>query len=282
MQRQYTGTAGRIENAQVAVYLTYAAASGHALVDREFYLPRSWTSDPGRCQAAGIPDEVYGADPDLRNELEKRGIGYVLAVACHRTVTARQRTYRADALAARVPASGWQRYSAGEGAKGHRYYDWALISLGNDGPGFRHLLVRRSLSTGELAYYRCYASRHVPLPVLVKIAGRRWTTEENFQAGKTLTGLDDHQVRTWTSWHRWTTLAILASACLTLAAAAERASPPPPGQIPLTRNEIAHLLAALSITDARSSTNCLHWSRWRRQHQYRARLCHYQGQAARI
>jgi SRSO17 transposase len=151
VQRRYTGTAGRIENAQVAVYLTYAAAGGHALIDRELYLPRSWTGDPQRCEAVGIPegtgfatkpalalrmitraldagvqaewvtgDEVYGADPGLREDLEERGIGYVLAVACHRTVTAGQREYRADALAARVPARGWQRCSAGPGAKGHR------------------------------------------------------------------------------------------------------------------------------------------------------------------
>jgi SRSO17 transposase len=315
VQRQYTGTAGRIENSQVAVYLTYAAAGGHALIDRELYLPASWTDDPGRCRAAGIPedtgfatkpalalkmitraldagvqaawvtgDEVYGADPDLRKELEERQIGYVLAVACHRTVTAGQRKYRADALAARVPARGWQRCSAGPGAKGHRYYDWALISLDNDSdrPGCRWLLVRRSLSTGELAYYRCYAPSHVSLAILVTIAGRRWTTEENFQAGKTLTGLDEHQVRTWTSWHRWTTLAILASAALTLAAAAERAGPAPPDQIPLTRNEIARLINALVIRPAPDTAPCLHWSRWRRRHQYRARQCHYQRQSARL
>ena len=176
-----------------------------------------------------------------------------------------------------IPAAGWQRYSAGPGAKGHRYYDWALISLDpEDGPGHRWLLIRRGLTTGELAYYRCYAARHASLATLVKVAGLRWTTEENVQAGKTLTGLDDHQVRTWTSWYRWTTLAILASALLTLAAAAERSSPPPPGQIPLTRNEISHLLAAPQ------TARRWHWSRWRRRHQYRSRLCHYQRQTARL
>jgi SRSO17 transposase len=314
VQRQYTGTAGRIENAQVAVYLTYAAAGGHALIDRELYLPASWTGDPQRCQAAGIPedtgfatkpalalrmitraldagvtaawvtgDEVYGADPDLRKDLEERGIGYVLAVACSHVAVTGRRRYRADELAGRVPARGWQRCSAGPGAKGHRYFDWALISLDpDDRPGCRWLLVRRSLSSGELAYYRCYAPRYVSLGVLVKIAGRRWTTEENFQAGKTLTGLDEHQVRTWTSWYRWTTLAILASAALTLAASAERAGPVPPDQIPLTRNEISRLINALIIRPAPDTAPCLHWSRWRRRHQHRARHCHYQRQAARL
>src|SRR5947209_8262833 len=100
---EYTGTAGRIENSQVAVYLTYAAAAGHALIDRELYLPKSWTDDPARCASAGVPagvgfaikpalarvmliraldagvaarwatgDEVYGADPDRRAALEDR------------------------------------------------------------------------------------------------------------------------------------------------------------------------------------------------------------------
>jgi len=314
VQRQYTGTAGRIENAQVAVYLAYAAPRGHALIDRELYLPRSWTDDPGRCQAARIPeetefatkpalarrmiartldagvpaawvsgDEVYGADPELRDDLEERRAGYVLAVACRHQVSAGRRKYRADAIASRLPARSWQRYSAGHGAKGHRYYDWALISLDpGSRPGCRWLLIRRSHRTRELAFYRCYAPRNVPLAILVKVAGRRWTVEESFQAGKGLTGLDEHQVRTWCSWHRWTTLVMLASAFLTITAAAEHArNPAPPGQIPLTRNEIARLLAGMAIKPARSIPHQLRWSAWRRRHQHRARLCHYQRQEAR-
>jgi SRSO17 transposase len=155
VQRQYSGTAGRVENCQVAVFLSYAARRGHALIDRELYLPRSWTADPGRCAAAGIPaetafatkpklarrmiaraldagtpaawvtgDEVYGADPGLRADLERRQIGYVLAVATTCRVTAAG-TCQARQIAARLPRRAWQRYSAGAGAKGHRYYDWA-------------------------------------------------------------------------------------------------------------------------------------------------------------
>ena len=311
VQRQYTGTAGRIENSQVAVYLTYAAGAGHALIDRELYLPRSWTADPARCRAAGIPartrfatkprlarrmiaraleagtpaawvaaDEVYGADPGLRADLEKRKTGYVLAVARSHRVNAGPGACRADALAARLPRSAWQRYSAGPGAKGHRYYDWAWISIDPRRRGHRWLLIRRSLRTSELAFYRCYAPRHVPLPALVKIAGRRWTTEENFQAAKGLTGLDEHQVRTWTAWYRWTTLAMLASAFLTIAAASEHTrSPAPAGHIPLTRNEIARLFTALIIQPATGIWHRLRWSAWRRRHQHRARTCHYQRQA---
>ena len=257
VQRQYTGTAGRTENAQVAVYLAYVAPAGHALIDRELYLPRSWIADPGRCRAAGIPeetafatkpalarrmlartldarvpagwvagDEVYGADPGLRSDLEKRETGYVLAVACRHTFSIGLRTFRADELARRLPRPAWQRYSAGAGAKGHRCYDWAWVATDPGQPGHRWLLIRRNRHTRELAFYRCYSPRHAPLATLVKVAGLRWPVEENFQAGKGLTGLDEHQVRTWTSWHRWVTLAMVALAFLTVTAATEHASRP--------------------------------------------------------
>jgi SRSO17 transposase len=310
VQRQYTGTAGRTENAQVAVYLAYVAPAGHALIDRELYLPRSWIADPGRCQAAGIPDEtafaakpalarrmlaraldagvpaawaagdeVYGTDPRLRADLEERGIGYVLAVACSHRFTTGLRTGRADQLARRLPRAAWQRYSAGPGAKGHRYYDWAWLATDPCAPGHRWLLIRRNRHTAELAYYRCYAPRRVPLPALVKVAGLRWPVEENFQASKALAGLDEHQVRTWTSWHRWITLAMLALAFLTVTAATEHTSRPPPGQIPLTRPEIARLFTALTTQPDRSPQHLLHWSAWRRRHQHRAKTSHYQRQA---
>src|SRR5690606_14750193 len=90
-------------------------------------------------------------------------------------------------------------------------------------PGCRWLLIRRNRRTGELAFYRCYAPRPVPISTLVKVAGRRWTIEEAFQAGKGLCGLDQHQVRTWRSWYRWTTLAMLAHAFLTAVAVSEHA-----------------------------------------------------------
>jgi len=314
VQRQYTGTAGRIENAQVAVYLGYAAPAGHALIDRELYLPQSWTGDPDRCAAAGIPadvtfatkpqlarrmiqravtagvpfawtaaDEVYGDNGPLRAWLEQGQLRYVLAVSCdHRVPAGAGHTIRADELAARLPRRAWQRLSAGEGAKGHRYHDWAWTSISDPRPGHRWLLIRRTPRTGELAFYRCYAPHPVPLATLVNVAGRRWTVEENFQAGKGLTGLDEHQVRRWTSWYRWATLTMLAAAFLTITAAAEQArTPAPAGQIPLTRNEIAHLLATLT-SPARGTRYRMRWSRWRRRHQYRAQACHYQRQSLRL
>jgi SRSO17 transposase len=310
VQRQYSGTAGRVENCQVAVFLSYAAPAGHALIDRELYLPRSWTADPARCAAAGIPettvfatkpglarrmlgraldagapaawvtgDEVYGADPGLRADLERRRIGYVLAVTASCRVSTAAGPCQVRTIAARLPRRAWQRYSAGPGAKGHRWYDWAWAVIDPGRPGHRYLLIRRSRQTGELAFYRCYSPHQVPLPVLVKVAGIRWSTEENFQAGKGLAGLDEHQVRRWDSWYRWTTLAMLALAFLTIAAATEHASPPPEDQIPLTRNEIAALFAALIIDPANGTRHRLRWSAWRRRHQRRAKTCHYQRQA---
>jgi SRSO17 transposase len=98
-----------------------------------------------------------------------------------------------------------------------------------------HVLIRRNDTTGELAYHRCYSPQLVPLSTLVSVAGQRWRIEESFQAAKSLTGLDQHQVRRWTSWHRWTTLAMLAHAFLAVATAHERRqTPPPQGLIELT------------------------------------------------
>ncbi len=318
VQRQYTGTAGRIENAQVAVYLVYASQAGHAVIDRELYLPRSWTNDPDRLQAAGIPDEVgfatkpalaqamicraldagvpaawvagdevYGANLGLRAALEARGAGYVLAVACDHLVGFGGATHRADALLGQVSARAWQQISCGKGAKGHRLYDWAFVCLDHNSPapagqaGQHWLMVRRNQRTGELAFYRCYTPRPVPLAVLVRVAGTRWTVEERFQTSKGLDGLDHHQIRRWCSWYRWATLAMLAHAFLVVAAVTERTRQPPPSElIPLTCNEVQHLFAALPARPAGAISHRWRWSVWRRRHQARARTCHYRRQAA--
>ncbi len=307
VQRQYTGTAGRIENSQMSVFLTYSTSRGHTLIDRELYLPESWAGDPARRERAGVPsetgfatksrlaatmiarvldagvevswvtgDEAYGKDAaGLRDPLEERGQAYVLAVACDYRVPAAAGSVRADEAAANLRKGAWQKLTAGAGAKGQRFYDWARIRLHPSGkPGCHWVLMRRNRRTGETAFYRCYSPRRVALTVLARVAGRRWTIEETFQTGKELTGLDQHQVRTWTSWYRWTTLAMLAHAFL--AAARSQNTPPPEGLIPLTRNEIRHLYVALVLEPAPAATTVLAWSHWRRQHQHRARTCHYQ------
>jgi SRSO17 transposase len=313
VQRQYTGTAGRIENAQVGVLLTYATDRGHAFIDRALYLPRSWTDDQQRCAAAGVPagtpfatkphlaarmiaaavdagipagwvaaDEVYGNDPALRSMLEGRGVGYVLAVARDHRVRTHAGTRRAVDLPVTLPASVWQTHSAGKGSKGHRWYAWALIHIDEtDLPGQHRLLIRRNLRTGELAFYRCWSPIQVSLAAFVRVAGMRWRIEENIQAGKGLAALDEHQVRTWTSWHRWTVLAMLAHAFLAVTAAAEHARHRVTHElIPLTCNEIRHLFTNLTNRGGHSITHLLHWSRWRRQHQARARASHYRRREA--
>jgi SRSO17 transposase len=241
---------------------------------------------------AGVPaawvtgDEVYGADPVLRAELEARGIGYVLAVACDHPVLAAGDASRADDLLRRVPARAWQCVSAGRGAKGHRLYDWAFVRLDDRAPspggraGQHWLLVRRNPKTGELAFYRCWMPRPALLATLVRVAGRRWTIEERFQTGKGLVGLDQHQVRRWRSWYRWTTLAMLAHAFLVVAAVTDHARhPPPSGLISLTCNEVQHLFAALLVQSVGDGGHWMRWSVWRRRHQHRARACHYRRQA---
>ncbi len=260
-QRQYTGTAGRTENAQVAVYLAYAAPAGSAFIDRALYL-----------------------HPQLRAELSRRGLGYVLAVAKSHLVITGIGPRPAGELAKRLPARAWQRLSAGPGAKGPRWYDWALIDAADpavtEGDGPHWLLIRRRISDGEYAFYRAHAPHPVPLAQLVRVAGSRWKVEDGFAGGKELAALDEHQVRSWTSWHRWTILALLAHAFLSVLAAAQpdRGDPHDDLLIPLTRNEICKLLTGLSRKLAAPALQ-LHWSRWRRRHQATARACHYRRRA---
>ena len=244
VQRQYSGTAGRIENCQVGVFLGYAGRYGRALIDRALYLPEGWAGDRPRRAAAGIPrevafatkpklglamlarahaaglpfawvtgDSVSGADSALRRWLQAHGLGYVLAV----TKAQRLGLARVGDRAAGLPPTAWQRLSAGDGAKGPRLYDWAYLPYGSDAaPGWeKGLLLRRSLAEpGKLAFYLTHAAHGTALADLVRIAGTRWTIEACFEAAKGEVGLDQYEVRSWTGWHRHVTLAMLAHAYL--------------------------------------------------------------------
>ena len=249
VQRQYTGTAGRIENAQVGVFLGYAGRHGHVLIDRALYLPQSWTEDRARCRAAHVPDamgfatkpalglsmleraraaglpfswiagdSVYGADHAIHRWAERHGIGYVLAVTTSRRLAMRP---VADWFAEQIEvlpegAPVWQRLSAGDGAKGPRLYDWACIPYRGAAPGFQcALLVRRTLADpGEQTFYFSHAPRGTSLPDLVRIAGTRWTIESCFEQAKSEVGLDQYEVRSYVGWHRHITLAMIAHAYL--------------------------------------------------------------------
>jgi SRSO17 transposase len=212
------------------VFLAYASPLGRALVDRELYLPKSWTDDRARCTDAGVPaevefatkpvqatrmlaraldagmpaswvtaDEAYGQDSKFRAFLDRRRVGYVVAVPRNQTVGLGLGTARADTLVAQAPAEAWKRLSAGHGAKGPRLYDWALASL----PGGDHehgrsrwLMARRSITDpDDLAFYLCAGPADTTITTLVRIAGARWAIEECFQHAKTETGLDHYQVR---------------------------------------------------------------------------------------
>jgi SRSO17 transposase len=249
VQRQYSGTAGRTENCQIGVFLAYASVHGHALIDRELYIPQSWTGDRERCRAAGIPDdagfatkpqlaqamlaraveagvpfawftadEVYGQAPYLREWLEDHDVFYVLAIKRRDTLAAAEGPQRADALIAALPSRAWQRLSAGAGAHGPREYDWARIPVRTCAwrPGRGHwLLARRSLKDpDDVAYYACYGPRRSTVADLAWIAGSRWHIEECFQQAKNEAGLDHYQVRSWRAWYAHITLSMLALAWL--------------------------------------------------------------------
>ncbi|MCZ0974402.1 hypothetical protein O1L55_30370 [Streptomyces albulus] len=212
----------------------------------------------------------------------------MLAVACSMRVRINhgRTAVRADIVADRLPATAWQRHSAGNGAKGPRFYDWAWIHIGTG--SHRYLLVRRNRATGELAFYMCWSPTGVALSELVRVAGVRWSVEECFQAAKGQVGLDHYQVRHWTSWHRHITLAMLALAFLT--AVADDAAPQRPadlhqpahssGHIALTVPEIRRLFGAVFHPPAVSAVRLLHWSTWRRRHQATARRSHYRRRTA--
>jgi SRSO17 transposase len=259
VQRQYSGTAGRVENCQLGVFCGYATGKGRALIDRELYLPKSWTGDRGRCREAGVPDDVqFAAKPELarlmlgraldagvpaawvtadeacgrdgkfRDWLEQRRIGYVVAVAANQAVRGDAGASRADVLAAHAPDQAWKRRSCGNGSQGPRVFDWAAATMPEgDGepPGWsRYLLARRSLTRNakgelELACYLCCAPAGTPGEELIRVAGSRRAIGECFQAAKNETGLDQYQVRRYDAWYRHATLAMLAHAYLAVTAA---------------------------------------------------------------
>lgn len=245
VQRQYSGTLGRIDNCQIGTFLAYANSAGdRVLIDRELYVPKhSWFGDRHRCAEAGIPqdaefatrpqqvaamieravraevpfawfvaDEEFGQNPGLRTYLEEHQISYVMAVPKNTEFTdAAGHTDVIKKAAGRVKSNDWQRRSCGIGSKGFRVYDWALIN--SDRPGHQYM-IRRSIDDGELAYYHCHNPRGEGFTELVRAAGTRWPIEECFEAAKNEAGLDNYQVRLYPAWYRHITLAMLALAFL--------------------------------------------------------------------
>ena len=250
--RQYSGTAGRVENCQIGVFLAYASGKGHALIDRELYLPKEWTDDRERCTAAAVPeavefateprlaqrmieraltagvpvswvlgDEVYGNDRRLRIWLESTTDPMCWRSRrpsrCGRWSLARGPSRRrAKDLATAEPLEGWRRLSAGAGSKGERLYDWARFRLFRlqQAPWDHWLLVRPSSPSPTRWRTTSCSARPHHLEALARIAGRRWPVEECFEAAKQEVGLDGYEVRSWHGWYRHVTLSMLALAFL--------------------------------------------------------------------
>jgi SRSO17 transposase len=252
VSRQYSGTAGRIENCQVGVFLAYASPRGQALIDRRLYLPEAWASDTARRAKVGVPaavtfapkteiartlvaaaldagapcawvlaDALYGSDSGLRRMLEERRQPYVLAVRSNQmlrffTAEGLRQTGPAE-LADELDADAWSTHAAGEGTKGLRLYDWARIPLPwTVDEGFeRWVLIRRSRTKPqERAYYLVFAPSATSLAELAGAGGLRWTIEECFQRGKEELGLDHCEARSWHGWHRHMSLCMVAAAFL--------------------------------------------------------------------
>jgi len=249
---QYCGLTGRVENCQVGVFLAYVTARGHALIDRELYLPQDGCADlprrhaahiPAtvpfhtkpelaqrmveRAQAAGLPvrwvvaDTVYGHSPDLRSFLEAQGSAYAVAVPSTDVVCVQTRTGIllgdvASIAHQALRAQDWQRLSQSQGTKGERRFDWARLPVMHGGTvdGRHWLVVRRCLDDPhELAYYLVWAPPDTPLPIMVQAIGARWCIEEDLEATKDL-GLDHSEVRSYLGWYRHITLVLLAYAFL--------------------------------------------------------------------
>ena len=250
VQRQYSGTAGRIEKCQLGVFLAYASRLGHALIDRALYVPQSWTEDRERCRRAGIPDTVefqskpaqalamlqdaveagvpvqwvtadsiYGDHRPLRRWLESRPLAYVVGVSAKEAVPIEGYSVRVSEVLSVRLSDKWIRLSAGDGAKGPRLFDWQMISLMDPPvPGWqRWLLVRRKVDDpADLSTYICFAPAETPLTTLVEVAGSRWHIEACFEEAKGEVGLDQYEVRSWTGWYRHITMACLAHTFLSV------------------------------------------------------------------
>ena len=256
--RQYTGSAGKITNCQIGVFASYVSRHGYAFVDRTLYLPKAWTNDPARCKAAHVPaevefstkpqlatkmieraitahvpfawvaaDTVYGVG-DIENVLRRAGKGYVLGVSSAHWFGSWNRKRplggSAEEIAKALPASDWQRLSAGAGTKGPRLHDWCYLELANleteefndenHGLWTRGLLIRRNIADGDLAYFTTWCPTGTSIATLVSVEGRRWAIEDSFETAKNEFGLDHNETRSWHGWHRHVSLVMLAFAMM--------------------------------------------------------------------
>jgi len=328
VKRQYLGCAGRVANGINTVHLSYVREkTGHALAGARQWIPAEHIEDPVKSLVMGLPldlrfrtkgqlaidictdayadgltfdfvcgDEVYGSCTQLRQFLEISGQAYVLRVASNFTLTlaAGTKLTCAEAVSKLLKDKRrWEVRSAGKGSKGDRWYAWAWTATASPR---HHLLVRRHLKTGELAFHYCYVPEGQMLTKtrLIRAAGLRWPAEEDFEFGKDCFGLDQCQARLYTAILRHVVLVMAALAICAVTAALIRDrtdtqvappvrpdQPPPaePGMIPLTIPEIRRLLAA-ALLRLYPPAHAGHWLDWRRRHQARSRWFHQRARLA--
>ena len=254
VKRQYSGTAGRIENCQIGVFLSYSSPKGHCPIDRRLYLPEEWINDKERRKAAGVPESavfqtkpqmalemirqaaesdvpytwvtgdcVYGDYRDIRMWLEEQGKYYVMSVSGKEYVWRGSKQVSIKSLIKDLPEEGWFCANCGDGSKGERLYDRMTIDIN---PGTiqdhkRSVLVRRNKnSPDELRAYICYAPENTPAQKLLEIAARRWTIETCFKEAKSEVGLDQYEVRSYGGWYIAILLMVVRQSCPNLASLA--------------------------------------------------------------
>jgi len=329
VKRQYMGCAGRVANGINTVHLSYVRdKTGHALIGARQWIPREHIDDPVKSLLMGLPldlgfrtkgqlaidictaayadgigfdfacgDEVYGNCTQLREFFETRGQAYVLRVPSNFTLTLAAGTKMTCAQAVKALLKDkrrWEIRSAGHGSKGQRWYAWAWIATASPR---HHLLVRRHLKTGDLAFHYCWVpgTQVLTKARLIRAAGLRWPIEEDFEFSKDCFGLGQCQARLYTAIARHTVLVMAALAICAITAAlvkdrTDTQAPPPvradqpppadPGMIPLTIPEIKRLLAALT-TRPLPRWLVIHWDAWTRRHQARSRWFHKRTRLAR-
>lgn len=249
VQRQYSGTAGRIENCQIGVFMNYAVNDKFCCIDRKLYIPRQWTEDKERCSKAGIPEEyqfrtktqmalemikrayengllfewvagdsVYGADSRIQKYLEEKDKRYMFAVSGKEYVWIGLRQYSVKEIKGQLDEEKWVKISTGNGTKGEKIYEWQYTEVNCSIENHRkYLIFRRSLTdNSQIRGYIAYGSCETKIEEFVKTAGIRWTIEMNFAEMKGETWLDQYEVRSYDGCHKHITLSCLAHAFLTV------------------------------------------------------------------
>ena len=251
VQRQYSGTAGKVENCQIGVFLTYASRKGYSPIDRRLYMPESWMGDKVRLEGAGVPeglkfqtkpemafemlreateagfgyqwvtgDSAYGDYVQIRQWLEAKKKCYVMCVSRKEYIWKNREQVTVGSVLKGLREEGWFEASCGEGSKGERIYDWQVFEIEEYAwsEGWkRFMLVRRSKTDPtDLQAHICHAPADTPKEKLIEVAGTRWTVERCFQEAKSLVGMDQYEMRGYAGWYNHITFSCIAMALLTV------------------------------------------------------------------